>query len=90
MGAEEEGVRGAVDESTHNRVHYRYRGIIMDFLNAMRLFNQMRAQAHKRGFLSGKEIEAEIKAARAGMKNMPCRMNQIENFSMLPCFAKRI
>jgi len=37
-------------------------------VKAMRLFNQMRAQAQKRGFLSKKEIEAEIQAARAGMK----------------------
>jgi PHD/YefM family antitoxin component YafN of YafNO toxin-antitoxin module len=37
-------------------------------VKAMRLFNQMRTEAQKRGFLSKKEIEAEIRAARAGMK----------------------
>jgi hypothetical protein len=44
--------------------------VTLQQVKAMRLFNQMRAQAHKRGFLSGKEIEAEIKAARAGMKTL--------------------
>jgi PHD/YefM family antitoxin component YafN of YafNO toxin-antitoxin module len=37
-------------------------------VRAMRLFNRMRADAEKRGFLSGEEIEAEIQAARADMK----------------------
>jgi PHD/YefM family antitoxin component YafN of YafNO toxin-antitoxin module len=31
---------------------------------SMRLFNRMRAEAEKRGFLSEEEIEAEIQAAR--------------------------
>jgi len=34
----------------------------------MRLFNRMRATAERRGFLSEKEIEDEIQAARIGMK----------------------
>jgi PHD/YefM family antitoxin component YafN of YafNO toxin-antitoxin module len=34
-------------------------------VKAMRLFNRMRANAQQRGFLSKKEIEAEIQAARA-------------------------
>jgi len=34
----------------------------------MRLFNRMRTDAQRRGFLSKKEIEAEIKAARAEIK----------------------
>jgi hypothetical protein len=33
-------------------------------VKAMRLFNRMRTDAQRRGFLSKKEIEAEIKAAR--------------------------
>ena len=33
-------------------------------VRAMRLFNSMRADARRRGFLSEQEIEAEIKAAR--------------------------
>jgi len=37
-------------------------------VKAMRLFNRMRADARRRGYLSKKEIEAEIKAARAGLK----------------------
>jgi len=37
-------------------------------VRAMRLFNRMRADAEKRGFLSEKEIEAEIQAARADIK----------------------
>ena len=37
-------------------------------VKAMRLFNRMRADAQNRGFLSQKEIEAEIKAARAEIK----------------------
>ena len=37
-------------------------------VKAMRLFNQMRAEAAKRGFLSKQEIEAEIQAARADIK----------------------
>jgi len=37
-------------------------------VKAMRLFNRMRADAQRRGFLSKKEIEAEIKAARAEFK----------------------
>jgi PHD/YefM family antitoxin component YafN of YafNO toxin-antitoxin module len=35
---------------------------------AIRLFNRMRAEAEKRGFLSEEEIEAEIRSARADMK----------------------
>jgi len=35
---------------------------------ALHLFNNMRSQAEKRGFLSEEEIEAEIQAARADMK----------------------
>ena len=34
-------------------------------VKAMRLFNRMRANAQQRGFLTKKEIEAEIQAARA-------------------------
>ena len=37
-------------------------------VNAMRLFNRMRADAEKRGFLSEKEIEEEILAARSETK----------------------
>ena len=37
-------------------------------VRAMRLFNRMRADAERRGFLSEEEIEAEIQAARADMK----------------------
>ena len=37
-------------------------------VRAMRLFNRMRADAQRRGFLSKKEIDAEIKAARIDMK----------------------
>ena len=37
-------------------------------VRAIRLFNRMRDDAKKRGFLSEKEIEAEIKAARAEKK----------------------
>ena len=33
-------------------------------VRAMRLFNSMRADAQRRGFLSEQEIEAEIRAAR--------------------------
>jgi hypothetical protein len=33
-------------------------------LKAMRLFNRMRANAQQRGFLTKKEIEAEIQATR--------------------------
>ena len=33
-------------------------------VKAMRLFNSMRADAQRRGFLSEQEIEAEIQAAR--------------------------
>ena len=33
-------------------------------VKAMRLFNSMRSNAQQRGFLSEKEIEAEIQAAR--------------------------
>jgi hypothetical protein len=33
-------------------------------LKAMRLFNRMRANAQQRGFLTKKEIETEIQAAR--------------------------
>lgn len=41
-------------------------------VKAMRLFNNMRAEAQRRGFLSKKEIEAEIKAARIGKKKVKC------------------
>jgi len=34
-------------------------------VKAMRLFNRMRTEAERHGFLSEKEIEAEIQAARA-------------------------
>ena len=37
-------------------------------VKAIRLFNRMRADAEKRGFLAEKEIEAEIKAARSEIK----------------------
>jgi len=37
-------------------------------VRAMRLFNRMRTEAERRGFLSKKEIEAEIKAARDDIK----------------------
>ena len=37
-------------------------------VRSMRLFNRMRAEAERRGFLSEEEIEAEIKAAREDMK----------------------
>jgi PHD/YefM family antitoxin component YafN of YafNO toxin-antitoxin module len=37
-------------------------------VRATRLFNRMRANAERRGFLSEEEIEAEIQAARADMK----------------------
>jgi len=33
-------------------------------VKAMRLFNRMRANAQQRGFMTKKEIEAEIQAAR--------------------------
>ena len=33
-------------------------------VRAMRLFNRMRADAQRRGFISEKEIDAEIQAAR--------------------------
>jgi len=39
-------------------------------VKAMRLFNRMRADAEQRGFLSEKEIEAEIQAARAEIKTL--------------------
>ena len=42
--------------------------ITLQQVKAMRLFNQMRAQAQKRGFLSKKEVETEIQAARFDMK----------------------
>jgi hypothetical protein len=38
-------------------------------VKAMQLFNRMRAEAQERGFLSENEIEAEILAARAEIKN---------------------
>jgi len=38
-------------------------------VRAMRLFNKMRSDAQSRGFLSEKEIETEIKTARAEIKN---------------------
>ena len=38
-------------------------------VKAMRLFNRMRAEAESRGFLSEKEIDAEIKAVRTGMRS---------------------
>ena len=37
-------------------------------VRAMRLFNSIRADAQRRGFLSEQEIEAEIKAARENNK----------------------
>ena len=37
-------------------------------VRAMRLFNNMRADAQQRGFLSEEEIEAEIQAARSEIK----------------------
>ena len=37
-------------------------------VKAMRLFNSMRTNAEQRGFLSEKEIEAEIQAARSEMR----------------------
>jgi len=37
-------------------------------VRAMKLFNRMREEAERRGFLSEKEIEAEIKSARASIK----------------------
>jgi hypothetical protein len=37
-------------------------------VSAMRLFNRMRKEAERRGFLSEEEIEAEIQAARSEMK----------------------
>jgi len=39
-------------------------------VKAMRLFNRMRTEAERRGFLSEKEIEAEIQAARAQTKSL--------------------
>ena len=41
--------------------------LVLRQVKALRLFNQMRSDAEKRGFLSEKEIEAEIKAARSDM-----------------------
>ena len=38
-------------------------------VKAMKLFNRMRAEAEQRGFLSEKEMEAEIQTARADMKD---------------------
>ena len=38
-------------------------------VRAQRLFNRMRAAADKRGFLSEKEIETEIRAARHKQKS---------------------
>lgn len=35
---------------------------------ALRLFNRMRSEAEKRGFLPEEDIEAEIQAARSEMK----------------------
>ena len=43
-------------------------------VKAMQLFNRMRAEAEKRGFLSEEEIEAEIKAVRTEIKN-PTKQN---------------
>jgi len=37
-------------------------------VKALRLFNQLRSEAGQRGFLSEKEIDDEIKAARADLK----------------------
>lgn len=45
---------------------------------AMSLFNNMRAEAEKRGFLTEEEINSEIQKARA------------ENFMTLPSFARHI
>ena len=39
-------------------------------VRAIQIFNSMRAEAEKRGFLSEEEIEAEIQAARAKIKNL--------------------
>ena len=38
-------------------------------VKAMRLFNRMRSDAQRRGFLSEKEIEEEIQAARSEMRD---------------------
>lgn len=38
--------------------------LTLNQVKAMRLFNRMRTEAEKRGFLTEKEIEAEIQAAR--------------------------
>ena len=38
-------------------------------IKAMRLFNRMRAEAEQRGFLSEKEIEAEIISSRSDIKS---------------------
>jgi antitoxin (DNA-binding transcriptional repressor) of toxin-antitoxin stability system len=37
-------------------------------VRVLRLFNQLRAEAERRGFLSEAEVDAEIRAARAKMK----------------------
>ena len=42
--------------------------VTLRHVNGLRLFNQMRTEAERRGFLSEKEIEAEIQAARTEMK----------------------
>jgi len=42
--------------------------VTLQHVKAMRLFNQMRSMAERRGFLSEKDIEAEIQATRATMK----------------------
>ena len=39
-------------------------------VKGMRLFNRMRADAQQRGFLSEKDIEAEIQAARSEQKRL--------------------
>ena len=44
-------------------------------VRAMRLFNRMRADAQQRGFLSEKEIKAEIQEARSNLKMREKRHN---------------
>ena len=42
--------------------------LVLRQVKAMRLFNRMRADAQQRGFLTEKEIESEIQAARSRVK----------------------
>jgi len=44
-------------------------------VRVLRLFNQLRTEAEKRGFLSETEVEAEIRAARAKMKTQGKRFS---------------